>query len=214
MKYHQYRPDLIICDDLQDGSADLKESTRVLLERFDQEILPLGMSGTRVIVLGNFIGEHSFMVRLEEDIRAGIRSGVFRAYPLEDEYDKVLWPEKFTADRIKKLRERLPSGAWSREYQLEHSNSYGVVHDPNGPFMVAMRKVQEHTIPRPLDKNLYAQTPLVSPMRRYTILTPAGREARNKDPLYKAWLQALADAWNEEYEKELREVIRSRSKKA
>lgn len=203
MKYQQYRPDLIICDDLQDGSADLKESTRVLLDRFDQEILPLGMSGTRVVVLGNYIGEHSFMVRLEQDIRADIRSGVFRTYPLQDERGKVLWPEKFTAERIRQLKERLPYGAWSREYQLEHSNSYGVKHDHNSPFMVAMRRAQERMPSNPFDKNPFAQVPLISQMRRYTILTPAGREAMNEDPHYKARLQALADTWDEEYRKEL-----------
>ncbi len=78
LKYGQFRPDLIICDDLEDISSvfERKESN-ALYERFQNEIIPIGSIGTRIIVLGNLLSENSFIMKLKQDIEDNKIKGIF-----------------------------------------------------------------------------------------------------------------------------------------
>jgi intein/homing endonuclease len=92
MKYGEYRPDLIILDDVEDVSDERGTVDRIH-EWFNNEIVPLGNSGTKIVVLGNLIchfwddpwmSEQSFILQLRKKILNESVPGIFRAYPLTD----------------------------------------------------------------------------------------------------------------------------------
>ena len=119
LKYGLHRPDLIICDDLEDTSVSNRKERDLLYNRFSKEIIPLGSGKTRVVILGNLLSENSLMMRLKDDIEKEKLIGIFRVYPLLDDYRNNLWQEKFKdLDAIKKLRTKLSTEAWVREYLL------------------------------------------------------------------------------------------------
>ncbi len=118
LKYGRYRPDLIICDDLEDTTSD--EDPEVLYERFKNEIIPIGSKGTKIIVLGNLISEDSFMMQLKDDIIE--LGGLFRVYPFLDDCKEILWKEKFhDEESVMNLRSKLSYDTWKREYLLDIS---------------------------------------------------------------------------------------------
>lgn len=116
----QYRPDLIIADDVEDlESVKTKESRDKIWDWLNGELVPIGDSNTKMVVVGNLLHEDSLMMRLKQEITSGKMRGVYRSYPLmKNGY--VLWRAKFpTQNEIKELRSKVPSeSAWSREYLL------------------------------------------------------------------------------------------------
>lgn len=146
LKYGQYRPDLIICDDLEDISSlfDEKESD-MLFERFEKEVVPVGSSGTRIIVLGNLIGKDSFMMRLKNSIQTGEMPGLFRVYPLIDDNGKNLWPGKFPdKEAERKLYSKISRETWAREYLLSFEDS--TYHDIDTPDHLDENEKDDHVI--------------------------------------------------------------------
>jgi len=117
LKYGSHRPDLIICDDLEDTSSI---SSDTLYERFEREVIPMGSDGTKIIILGNLLYEDSFMMQLKNDIEENRIMGTFRAYPFADNNDEILWPQKFS-DAGVALLNKLSSATWAREYMLDLS---------------------------------------------------------------------------------------------
>lgn len=121
IKYGSIRPDLIICDDLEDSSIKTDKIKRdELYSRFVSEVLPLGSKNTKIIVLGNLICEESLLMRLKSDIENNRQDGIFRAYPIIDTDRQILWPEKYKdIEEIKKLYKRFPLAIWAREFVLK-----------------------------------------------------------------------------------------------
>ncbi|MBU6500355.1 MAG: phage terminase large subunit [Patescibacteria group bacterium] len=121
LRYRHYRPDLIICDDLENlQNTRVKESRDQTYEFFNSEIIPLGTPETKVYVLGNFLNEYSLLGRLKEQIVKGDRRGVFRRFPLVDDEGVCQWPEKFpTAESLDAFKKKIGDEAtWEREYGL------------------------------------------------------------------------------------------------
>jgi hypothetical protein len=107
--HNRYRPDLIICDDLEDTTAKTdRNESKAIYERFKNEIIPAGSNNTRIIVLGNLIHDKSLLMRIKEDIENGTTKGIFRVYPLLDSNGKNLWQEKFCNQKIiEELRKKI-----------------------------------------------------------------------------------------------------------
>lgn len=121
LKYGQYRPDLIVCDDLEDGESVQKyKEVKRICEWFKNEVMPSGSQSTNIVVLGNLLDDSSFIMKLREEIiQNRMADAVFCTYPLLDDYDQNLWPEKFTPEDIKKLRNNYSDeSVWAREYLL------------------------------------------------------------------------------------------------
>lgn len=162
LKHNQYRPDLIICDDLEDTTAKTdRNESKVIYERFKNEIIPTGSDKTRIIVLGNLIHEESFLMRIKEDIESGTTKGIFRVYPLFDNNGKNLWQEKFCDHRIiEELRKKISPDVWTKEYLLKF---YGVNEKDESPHHLSDGK----------ENSEVKQTPLIKPMKRFIITAPA-----------------------------------------
>lgn len=122
LKNFSKRPDLIICDDLEDmASTAIKKQRKSLFEWFANEVLPLGDNDTNIIVLGSPLHIDSLITRLRDLIDEGKIQGEHRAYPLLDSNGKNLWPGKFKSDEdIVKLKSSLSDeDVWAAEYQLD-----------------------------------------------------------------------------------------------
>jgi phage terminase large subunit-like protein len=122
IKYKEYRPDLIILDDIEDiNSTRTKEARDKIHAWFTGEIIPLGNPDTKIIVLGNFLHEYSLVGRLRMEIENGQRSGVFKSYPLIDDNGVCLWPGMYpNAEAVEAQRRKINDEAtWQREYCLK-----------------------------------------------------------------------------------------------
>lgn len=122
LRHRQYRPDLIIIDDVEDlESVKTRESRDNLWNWFSGEINPIGDSGTRVITVGNLLHEDSLMIRIKENIHTGKMDGIYKEFPLLDNEGNIAWPGKYPTmkDIEIKRKEIADESAWYREFLLK-----------------------------------------------------------------------------------------------
>ena len=122
VRHYEHRPDVIICDDLEDmDSVRTQESRDKLFEWLTSDVLPAGDVDTRMIFIGTPLHEDSLLKRLEKLFEVGNPKNIFRRYPIVDEEGKPLWLGKFPTDKeIQAEREKCFSDrAWQREYLLK-----------------------------------------------------------------------------------------------
>lgn len=122
VRHGQYRPDLIICDDIEDiNSVKTKEGRDRTNTWFNAEIIPVGDKNTKTLVIGNLLHEDSLIMRFKRAIYDGRLSGEFFEYPLIGENKNILWPAKYpTMDDVEKLKKTfLQESAFYREYLLK-----------------------------------------------------------------------------------------------
>ncbi|HMO77911.1 MAG TPA: hypothetical protein PKA42_00215 [Candidatus Paceibacterota bacterium] len=132
LRHKSHRPDLIICDDIEDiSSTKTQEGRDKTFNWFTSEIIPSGDLGTKIILVGNLVHDDSLIMRLKEKIDFGEVSGVFKAFPLIDKYGDCLWPEKFaTPESLTELKKEVMSAkAWEREYLLRMIPDEGQIID-------------------------------------------------------------------------------------
>jgi hypothetical protein len=130
LRHGPRRPDLIICDDIEDTvSAGSKEQRIRLYQWFMKEVVPAGDDGTKIIVLGNLLHEHSLLMRLRSSIKKKGMKGIFKAYPILDDNNKILWPGRFkSAEDIEKLKRRVgDEQIWRGEYLLDTADEVVIV---------------------------------------------------------------------------------------
>lgn len=121
IRHGSSRPDLIICDDLEDlSSVKTHEGRQKMWQWLMGDVIPSGDRGTRVIVVGNMLHDASLLNRLKEEIEKGERNGICRTYPLIDENGVPTWPGKFRSEQdIATLKRSVDEGSWYREYLLK-----------------------------------------------------------------------------------------------
>jgi len=115
------RPDLIIADDIEDSnSVKTKEMRDKTFNWFTGELIPLGETDVKVIVLGNFLCQDSVLFRLGELIKEGKMKGVFLHVPLVDENGKIAWPGKFpNMESIEEFKKSIGNElTWQRDFLL------------------------------------------------------------------------------------------------
>lgn len=121
MRHGAYRPDLIICDDIEDiSSVQTQESREKTYRWFTGDVIPAGDRSTRTVVVGNMLHEDSLIMKLKEGIENKNLAGLFKSYPLLDSSSNTAWPAKFP-DETSLTTEKQKIGnlnAWMREYLL------------------------------------------------------------------------------------------------
>ncbi len=126
------RPDLIIADDIEDSnSVKTREMRDKTFNWFTGELIPLGETDTKVIVLGNFLYQDSVLFRLGEMIKEGKMKGVFLHVPLVDKNNKIAWPGKFPSlEAVEELRQSVGNEiTWQRDFLLRAiPDDFQIVH--------------------------------------------------------------------------------------
>ena len=122
IRHGQYRPDLVICDDVEDlNSVKTKEGRDKTYQWLSGEIMPIGDGYTKIIIVGNLLHEDCLLVRLKTAIEDHKLTGEFYAYPLISEESQIAWPGKFpTMETVNRLKTTIGTeSAWYREYLLK-----------------------------------------------------------------------------------------------
>jgi predicted phage terminase large subunit-like protein len=120
LRHNQHRPDLIICDDVEDlASTKTREGRNKTYQWLTGEVIPAGDRNTRLIVVGNLLHEDSLLMRIKEAIEQGAIDGVFKEYPLISN-GEILWPGKYSSFEEIEAEKRKAGNvyAWEREYML------------------------------------------------------------------------------------------------
>jgi NTE family protein len=102
LRHGQYRPDLIVADDVEDlNSVKTREGRAKTFDWFSGEVIPCGDTYTKILVVGNLLHEDSLLMKLRKSMEEKRLRGTFMAYPLVDGMDVIAWPGKFrTMDDI------------------------------------------------------------------------------------------------------------------
>lgn len=120
LRHNEYRPDLIIGDDMEDiASTKTREGRNKTYQWLTGEVIPAGDKNTRLVIVGNLLHEDSLLMRIKEDIEKERIDGTFKEYPLLKGAE-ILWPGKYpTMDDIETERRKVGNDiAWQREYLL------------------------------------------------------------------------------------------------
>ncbi len=121
LRHKQYRPGLIICDDVEDlESVKTLEGRNKVHEWLTGEVIPSGDANTQLIVVGNLLHEDSLIMRLKKAIEEKKFDAIFRAYPFMNDEGVIAWPGKFaTPKSVEAEKQKIGSEvAWQREYLL------------------------------------------------------------------------------------------------
>ena len=121
LRHHEYRPDLIICDDVEDmSSTKTREGRNKTYQWLKGDVIPAGDKGTRLIVVGNLLHEDSLLMRLKSDVDDNHTDGKFFSFPIIDDQGHCLWPGKYpTIEDIEQEKRKIGDDiAWQREYLL------------------------------------------------------------------------------------------------
>lgn len=121
IRHNQYRPDLIICDDIEDmASVKTQESRDKTFQWLTGELIPAGDRSTRLIMIGNLLHEDSILMRMKDKTSLNEVAGIYREYPLLHENGDCLWPGKYPdQSALEGEKKRVGSeSAWQREYLL------------------------------------------------------------------------------------------------
>lgn len=122
VRHGQYRPDLIICDDIEDiNSVKTKEGRNRTNIWFNAEVVPVGDTNTKTLVIGNLLHEDSLIMRFKRLICENKLTGKFLEYPLLDESNNIAWQAKYkTMEDIENLKKNFSQeSAFYREYLLK-----------------------------------------------------------------------------------------------
>jgi predicted phage terminase large subunit-like protein len=147
LKWENKRPDLIICDDMENDEAVVNSDRREKFRRwFYGALMPSRSKEGKIIVVGTILHMDSLLERLmpqssapstiQDDLKdySNIKSPVwkavkYRAHNLD--YSKILWKEKYNKEHFQKLRQGfLDQGmmdVYSREYlnyPIDEASSY------------------------------------------------------------------------------------------
>ncbi|HAO64520.1 TPA: hypothetical protein DCQ44_00895 [Candidatus Taylorbacteria bacterium] len=120
LRHNQYRPDLIIGDDLEDiASTKTREGRNKTHQWLTSEVIPAGDKNTQLVIIGNLLHEDSLLMRNKEDLEKGKIDGTFKQYPLIQN-GQILWPGKYPTLEDVELEKRKAGNeyAWQREYLL------------------------------------------------------------------------------------------------
>jgi hypothetical protein len=162
LKYRNHRPDLIICDDIEDmNSFQDKNEIESLHNWFMNELWSIGDETTNIVVLGNLLNKSSLLITLYKAIRKKEMAGIFKAYPLLDDCNHILWPARYpTVESIKEIENSLPKPnryemytVFCREYLLDMSSVRGdpeMTEKHQRPITVGGKRAKDFEISVPL----------------------------------------------------------------
>jgi len=120
LRHGRYRPDLIICDDIEDRSKIEKPSEQTrLLQWLHQEVVRCNETA-RIVVLGAKMGSKSILSSLKDSIDNETILGTSLRCPIINIKKEITWPGKFKDQKsIDSLRQLIGDhNTWSYEYTM------------------------------------------------------------------------------------------------
>jgi len=127
-RYKQWRPDLIIVDDIEDLEMVRTKEQRDKTHRWlTGNVIPAGERGkTKYILIGNLLHSDAIMSRIKKEINEGYREGRVVEFPLLDKNGEISWKGKYPDMKAIEIEKKQVEGnsligmrAWQREYLLK-----------------------------------------------------------------------------------------------
>ncbi|MCL5407429.1 MAG: hypothetical protein M1429_02960 [Patescibacteria group bacterium] len=120
MIHGSHRPDVVVCDDLEDLEGVKNPDNRdKMFNWFCRDIVPMGNLNTKIIVISNLLHEDCLVRRLNEEILKNKRGGLYKEFPLIDEEEKCMWPGMYpNPESIEELRHSVGDRVFEQEYLL------------------------------------------------------------------------------------------------
>ena len=122
MRFKEYRPQLIVIDDMEDiESVKTKEGRDKLETWLTGEVLPIGDLASRIIIVGNLLHNDSVIMRLKKRMAENLMNGIYIEVPLIDKDGNIAWLGKYpNMEAIEAERKKGYSEvAWQREFLLK-----------------------------------------------------------------------------------------------
>lgn len=120
-KWRGMRPGLIICDDLEDDEQVENKERRDKFRRwFNRAAIPALRRGGKIRVHGTILHEDSLLARLRKNKEWHVR--FYRAHKSFDDFSDILWPEQFTEDILRSIRQRYIEDFDANGYSQEYLN--------------------------------------------------------------------------------------------
>lgn len=150
VKWMGRRPDLILCDDMEDDDQVMNPERRMKFRNwFYNALLPAGSDHCDVRLVGTILHLDSLLERLMTD--STWQSARYAAH--DEGFENILWPEKFPRERLEMIRQGYINQGNAEGYYQEYLN---VPIDPYNAYfqMKDFAKMVENDHDKP--KNYYA----------------------------------------------------------
>jgi predicted phage terminase large subunit-like protein len=120
-KWRGMRPGLIVCDDLEDDEQVENKDRRDKFRRwFNRAAIPALRRGGKIRVHGTILHEDSLLARLRKNKEWQVR--YYRAHKNFDDFSEILWPEQFTEEALRGIRQRYIEDFDANGYSQEYLN--------------------------------------------------------------------------------------------
>jgi len=118
-KWNNKRPDFVLCDDLENEDIVLNKETREKFRNwFFGSVLPMVSDNGIIRFVGTILHMDSLLERLlNDDTWIAER---FRAHNAD--FTEILWPEKFSEEKLKHIRQRYVNQGFPEGYAQEYLN--------------------------------------------------------------------------------------------
>jgi predicted phage terminase large subunit-like protein len=138
LKWSGKRPDLIVCDDMENDEAVMNSDRREKFRRwFYGALLPCRANGGKVIVVGTILHMDSLLERIMPVVSAPTtvstelkdyctkkstvwKSVKYRAH--NEDFSEILWPEQWSVENLKKERQSFVEQGMPDVYSREYLN--------------------------------------------------------------------------------------------
>jgi predicted phage terminase large subunit-like protein len=119
VKWFGRRPDLIVCDDMEDDDQVMNQDRRTKFRNwFYNALLPAGSDHCKIRMVGTILHLDSLLERLMND-----STWVSQRYAAHDEdFSWILWPEKFPQERLEMIRQGYINQGNAAGYYQEYLN--------------------------------------------------------------------------------------------
>lgn len=113
------RPDLLLCDDMEDDEAVLSSERREKqMDWFLSALMPVGSDNMLVRIVGTVLHTDSMLEAFLRD--PGWHARRYEAH--DDDFENILWPRKFSRDRLQHIRGIYISQGRLDKYNMEYRN--------------------------------------------------------------------------------------------
>ena len=119
LKWQSRRPDLLICDDLENDEIVMNKERREKFRNwFFKALIPAMSDEGKIIVVGTILHLDSVLERLLNDPHW--YTARYRAH--NEDFSEILWPEKFSKERLERIRGNYVTQGMPEGYSQEYLN--------------------------------------------------------------------------------------------
>lgn len=120
-KWRNYRPDFIICDDLEnDEMVESDERREKFRNWFFKALLPSLSKSGQIIVVGTILHMDSVLMRLMNN--KSWNTKLYKAHNGFDDFTGILWPEQWPEQELRTIRQGYIDDGYSEGYAQEYLN--------------------------------------------------------------------------------------------